>query len=119
MPGDLWAFFDAASDEGFKIESSLCTGGQCNKYEGSINPDDILAALYLTSPDGKVTKEVKISIVDLFNPTIRLSMEYQGKDIFFEMRPEDCKVTEDNSCLYMSKTHQDCAVTIAIKAAKA
>jgi len=118
MQSDLWAFFDATPAGGFEIESSLCTGDQCNKYEGNINPDDIWT-FYLTSPDGKVTKEVKTSISDFLKPTIRFSMEDQDEKISLEVSPEDCKVTEDKSCLYISKIHKDRTVTIAIKAAKA
>ncbi|HCE59645.1 MAG TPA: hypothetical protein DEQ74_02330 [Wolbachia sp.] len=117
MPGDLFAFFDTAPAGGFEIESSLCIDGQCNKYEGNINPDDIWTS-YLTSPDGKTTKEVKASVVDFFKPAICFSMKDQGKDISLEVSLEDCEFAEDGS-LHINKSSQDYTFNIVIKAAKA
>lgn len=90
MSDDLLGFFNDIPDEGFNIAVRHCTEGQCNVYEGNINPNDIWT-FYLTSQDREIRHKVETSLEDYFEPIIRFSM----KDISVKVSPEDFKVIEN------------------------
>ncbi|MGL9718049.1 MAG: hypothetical protein ACR5K9_05150 [Wolbachia sp.] len=113
MSDDLWGFFTEIPNEGYIVESSYCTGDKCSSYEGNIDPNNIWE-FNLVSLDGKVTKKVEASIIDFFEPRVRLNVDESGKKISLDIAPENCRVTKDGF-LCIDKNKQGCKFKFLIK----
>ncbi|MGL9762195.1 MAG: hypothetical protein ACR5LB_08585 [Wolbachia sp.] len=113
MSDDLWGFLIDIPSGGYIIESSYCAGDECSSYTGKIDPSAIWK-FNLVSPDGKVVKEFKASIISYLEPRICLSVDSSGKKIDFDISPKNCNITKDG-LLCIDGNNQDHKLKLLIK----